>query len=1085
MDFISKFNEYCGYDGWVPSFLWMDESVNTLNDLLSLYKRTTKENQFLIDKLLCYEIASEDKGEQILKKNLIKVIEELSNKKLLFSDTVKEIREVLISKIKSYQKQTISTHSKVAEEVYLLLQLFPTLSEIKSIFNENLTIDWYDWFFYFCIKSEDNRAFFNRILENYIKLFETAVVEDKYAYFFLWWEKYIDYIISDNETNNLFLNLLGNNPESLKKYFSWYYSDWKEAPFLNWSSTLTQKCIRTLIKEYYEKKDYNIERVLEQNLFQTIIKSQNKEIKFVSKLITYINEEKHQYFSASPIILKWLLTENTIDKIIGLKRWDRTILRLYYSIRREWDSNLVQKLYQIYQSIIDKNEEYIKDSNEKTEEENKNIKSEIEKIIDDLSGRKWKIIPSNILSLYKDHKDFFESYQIDFIKEQIDLYLTSDSTNPWNPKLWIEYSWENTFSWPWFIQDLELCIEIALSENIDLTKYRERIFYLIPYLFDSDYRKLVEGFDRNLNVTDNHLIDWILDVYSHKTNKGLWYFHAWRLALLFKDKILCIKDLNPEQYTRLREICKSMIQSSDTHVSIWDKKSYFDLLVENKPERIYTDWMCEYHEQLMEEHKWINYFDNYLRHNLPNINHFDLFIELNKALILLYKDKKAINWRVSQLLWINEDFEEVETTWVRWISNIERELVYWDYSDEFFYSVLEKVLKYPEYEDEMKAILNKAKKLWDKSEVKRYLRKFVAYYYKNIAEENKAKIYANIEDEDFVIYYLWIINWNDSQKIKYKIEKKNKNKNSFMKCLNYYHKNFIHRFKKHFIKRFNNLEKYNSWLVLEKNNLKDKVFIVTEWSTDRKILYGMAEYLKKIYPNKVDVYDFFVTCVRKYEDFDAWEGSVLKYIKGLAEMFPDKYIIWIFDADSKLKKDNNKDFKEILHCIYTLNSNDKCKYEYQNLRIIKLNEPRHYEECLEYYNEYWWCIELFFSKDVLRNYLIAPRDCCLERITDDSNIIWKCSYKGHILYIEKWKKENNDENNKISTIYERSSRFKINDDEGHVMRKNILTKSEFANLIFEWKLPMFISEEECKIFSKLFETIFDACQDIEKKINKI
>ena len=253
MDFISKFNEYCGYDECVPSFLWMDESVNSLSDLLSLYKRTTEENQFLIDKLLWYEIASEDKGEQILKKNLIKVIEELSNKKLLFSDTVKEIREVLISKIKSYQKQTISTHSKVAEEVYLLLQLFPKLSEIKSIFNENLTIDWYDWFFYFCINSEDNRVFFNRILENYIKLFETVVVEDKYAYFFLWWEKYIDYIISDNETNNLFLNLLSNNPGALKKYFSWYYSDWKEDPFLNWSSTLTQKCILSLIKEYYEK----------------------------------------------------------------------------------------------------------------------------------------------------------------------------------------------------------------------------------------------------------------------------------------------------------------------------------------------------------------------------------------------------------------------------------------------------------------------------------------------------------------------------------------------------------------------------------------------------------------------------------------------------------------------------------------------------------------------------------------------------------------------------------------------------------------------------------------------------------------
>lgn len=1074
MWFISRFNEYCDCKEGIPSLLRRNESLKELDQLSNLYKESNKsdEDEFLVDKLISYKIVGEGRDEQILKRNLIKVIEELYDKNLISLYIIEKIRGVLISKIQEYQKQNNLTYSKVFAELYLFFHLSPELNEVESIFSEALTIDWYDGFFYYCIKSENNRRFFNILLEKYIKLFEVTVANNRYEYFFLWEDKCINYIAINKETNTKFLNLLSKNPETLKSLFDWYYSERKKFPFLRGNSLDVQNCIWTLINEYYWKKIYKDDRIFKQNLFQLVIKSQFKETEFVYKVLTYLNDEKRQYFSVTPIILKALLNGKNIDKFLKFKRWNRTILGLFYSLKSEWNQVLSGKIYQKYQAIIDKNDEYIQQSRWEITEEEKKIKQDIKEIIDNniqlKETTKQNYFVSSILYLYKDHKNLFEDYQKSFVKDQIYLYLTSNNTNPWNPERWIEYIKENSFSWPWFIQDLELCIEISLSENIDLTKYKERIIYLIPYLFDWDYRKLLEGFDENLNITDNKLINWILDVYSHKNNKGLWYFHPSRLISLFDDNIFSTKDFDSKQIKQLSEICKTMIQSKESRITVGDKKSYCDFLIKNRDERIDAYWMINYHEEEMKKYEGINYFDNYLRHNINDKGGFEMFVEINEALILLFKDKNAINWQFSQLLWIKEDFEEIEYTWVHWISELERELIYWNYDNEFFYTVLTKVLKYPENINEINSILNNAQNLWDKSLFKRYLHNFVASYYKNIPEEDKAEIYANIDDKDFVIYYLWVSNWDDLQKARYKVEKKNRNIQILEGEIDNYKKWF-----KTSESIIQEKEKKIEILQEEKNYLEHEVVIITEWKTDRKILKTMAIELKKeAWDEDIKIYDFFLKWIHEYENMEAWDKRVFSLIKDLAELFPKKYFIWIFDTDWILKRNGESDsylkqLKEVWDYVYEFGKGPK------NVRIIKLTEPRwyRYKRNAEYYNNSWWSIELLYNKSRLSKYFFVPRDCNLEEIACYPDRIFKGKYKYNTIYTK----------DTYSTIYSKDNVPPIictNEEKTKIIKK-LITKNDFAEGIKNCTIAIPI--KECKIFSKLFKVIYDTYKNMEEE----
>lgn len=1077
MWFISKFKECCGDDDSIPSFLRRDEAKKELKQLLNLYKESNKldEDAFLIDRLSSYEIVSESSDKQITRRNLVEVIEKLYNGKLMSKSTAKRVREILISKIKEYQGHENPVRSNVFIEVYLLFQLSPTLVEVESIFVENLTIDWYDWFFYFCIESEDNRPFFNKLLEQYIKLFEIAVTKNEYEYFFLGEDKCLNYIVTNQETNEKFLVLLSKNPWTLRSLFGLYYSEGKEKPFLIGNKTYVQDCIWILINEYYERKLYRNDRIFKQKLFQLVINSQCKETEFVTKLFTYLNHWNHQYFSITPIILKWLLNEENIDNFLKFKRWNRTILDLYYSFKNDWNQILLEKIYQNYQSIIDKNDEYIQESREKVTQEEENIKLQIKEIIDNniqlKETTKLNYFVSSILFLYKEHKDLFEDYQKNFVKDQIHLYFTSEDTNPWNSKLWIEYSKENSFSWPWFIQDLNLCVEIALYENIDLSKYKERVVYLIPYLFDWDYRKLVEGFDKNLRIIDGKLIDWILDVYSHKSNKGLWYLHPSRLISLLRDNILSTKDFTSLQVNILWEICKNMIQSTESRISVWDKKIYCNFLVNNKDNRIDVYWLIGYYEQEIWKYKEINYFDDYLRHNIKEEKGFELFLEVNKSLILLFKNKNAIDWRFSQLLWIKKDFYNIEYVWVRGISELEKELTYWNNEDDFFYSVLLEVLKYPENKDQVDNILNRAQELWKKSKFKWYLYNFIANYYKNIPEEDKAEVYANIDDKDFVYYYLGIVDWDYTKKLEYQFLKWSLSKKNLIRQIEEKDKKIYDA-----NQRIDQLTKQVKIKNLEVAELsKYKVLIFTEWKSDWKHLIGIAERLKELKPNNKKIYQFVIDYLVKY-DCDTWDSFIIECISKLWKIYEDGFknvkILLIVDPDweDKLLKDYEPE---------SCDSIKKPEAQNQNCRLIILTDPRKKEKYKDFYDEHRWCIELLYSKRVLKNRFIIPRDIKMEDCNKFSVSLIKIKYKGKILYIK-----TSDDNKKLRNVYDRNVKCiydsKFNKMDTKALAKLwIASKDEFAGEIYEKEISRNkLTYNDIKNFDVLFQTIYKAWQNI-------
>ena len=141
------------------------------------------------------------------------------------------------------------------------------------------------------------------------------------------------------------------------------------------------------------------------------------------------------------------------------------------------------------------------------------------------------------------------------------------------------------------------------------------------------------------------------------------------------------------------------------------------------------------------------------------------------------------------------------------------------------------------------------------------------------------------------------------------------------------------------------------------------------------------ELWKEAWDEDVKIYDFFLKGINEYENMEAWDKRVFSLIKDLAELFPKKYFIWIFDTDWILKKNGEcdsylKQLKEVWDYVY------EFKKGFKNVRIIKLTEPRwyNYKRNIEYYDNSWWSIELLYNKSRLWKYFFVPRDCSLEEI---------------------------------------------------------------------------------------------------------
>ena len=1020
MSFQSNFNNYCNTT--IPTFLWKDEKA--LKSLIKLYSEL--DFPFLIRQIRSYWIKWN--RNQILRRNLYEVIESLLNR---FSH--KQKREIAVESSKKVLDFQINnfTYSDYFYELRLLILLNPSKNIILSVYKNEKTPHAFWCFFDYCIKNDD-REFFIDVMKRYIPLYELTYNKEEFRYFDLRSQENIDYILKDLNTINQFLELLSNNSNALFNLIDGYHLPEEKIVnvFSNWDNVLSQKNIKIVIKRYYEDRSFEIDRIIKSSLFISILWTQKDDDKFVKSVFDYINNESRQYYTITKSVLLWLVSYELIDLFFQYNRGVWTILAIYYSLS---DKDIQQKkikgaIYNKYTEIIEnnnrKNEEYREQDEKRLNEEERKIKEDINEIISEVTKlentTKEKYFSSRILYLYKNYKELFEENQVPFVKKQINLYFTSDRTNPWSQYAKVDISGWNQFSWPWFISDLELCIEISISEWRNLWEYIERIIYLIPYLFDSEYENLVKFFNINkIIINDKKHINRLLKVYNHESNHWkLWYLHPYRIISLFNDNILSINVLTKEQKEKLSEICEKMVKTDNERVSMREKESYIEFIIKEAEYLNYL-WIKEYNKELS-SHVWnYNYYEDYLRNKIKkdDINDFEMFCHTNGALIEISKNKEAIQRRLNQLKWIKTDYIDIMKNWVvHWVTPIENEIIRWRHENKFFYTPLLSAIKFDDYENDVLEILEIAKTFKsDNSEIKKYLYRFVASYYKTVPSKKKINVYAWINNKEFIIYYLWAAYWSEKIKKKYKenvkvikdkksIKKREKHIENLEKEINNYkieieklkyEKEELHNKNDELIWKLKELLKENKILNNKVDKLENRTIIITEWKTDWKHLEKIAKEFKKNYPNDSEKFDCFLDNFLIY-NFAVGEDKLHDLIWKLAQMFPKYRIIWIVDTDWKTA-DLLKNYEPNWENIY------KSK-KIKNVRIVTLPNPRKYgTKKMQNLYKNWRCIELLYNHNLLKDKFIL----CWE--LDESNIIekywvpfYKFKYNGKNILLKKW-----------------------------------------------------------------------------------
>ena len=1100
MSFKSKFIEYSKLT--VPTFLWKDEKI--LKNYIKSYSNS--DFDFLIKQIEWYWIKSEK--DQILRRNLYAVIEALLPKFTLSNK--KKLAQEFSKKILFFQNKWI-TYSDYFYELRLLILLDPSKNAVLSVYKNEKAPHAFWYFFDYCIKNDD-REFFIDAMIRYVSLYEVTYSKEEFRYFDLRSQENLDYILKDSNTINKFLELLSNNPNALFSLIDGYnLSEEKIVKvFSDWDNVFSQKNIEIVIKKYYEDRSFEIDRIIKSSLFISILWTQKNDAEFVKNVFDYINNESRQYYTITKSVLIWLLSYELIDLFFQYNRGVWTVLSFYYSLSEKdvQQKKIKEVIYNKYKEIIEnnnkKNEEYREQDEKRLNEEERKVKEDIYEIISEITKlentTKEKYFSSRILYLYKNYKELFEENQIPFVKKQINLYFTSNKTNPWSQYAKVDISWWNQFSRPRFISDLELCIEISILEGWNIGKYIERIIYLIPYLFDSEYEKLVKFFNVNkIIIDDKRHINRLLKVYNHESDHWkLWYLHPYRIISLFNDNILCIDVLTKGQKEKLSKICEKMVKTDNERVSMREKESYIKFIIKESEYLNYL-WIEEYNNELLSRAWNYNYYEDYLRNKIKkdDVNDFEMLCHTNGALIEISKNKGAIQRRLNQLKWIKTDYVDIMKNWVvHWVTPIENEIIRWRHENKFFYTPLLNAIKYDDYENDILEILDNAKTFKsDNSEIKKYLYRFVASYYKTVSSKKKINVYAWINNKEFVIYYLWAAYWSEDLKEKYinrskKLKEKEKVKRKTLK---------IDELKKEngdLIKKYKSLQKEKHELILDnyklksdyikleqnnkflkyKNNdleeeilkLKNKIIIFTEWKTDWKHMLRMARELKKIFPKKYKIYDFFINNIKQYNYNDMWWETLSIFIEKLAWLYPEFKVIWILDTDGD---------KKIMKNWIPLVNSDNChiykKTDLNNLRLVTLTEPWHYGELKnEYYNEHKWCTELFYSRKKLKNKLITPRDIDSIELTKKFGVTFdKIKFWRKILYIKNFRSKD------CSNILDHNSNsiFDIKWDPYN----QIISKDDFSNFVLNWDIKF--SKKDIIVFNPLFEIIYNAYIDMINK----
>lgn len=885
------------------------------------------------------------------------------------------------------------------------------------------------------------------------------LTKDKYIYFLqeLWNKKslkeYVWHLKDDNFENSFTQKIIDKwfNLRLKKELYDFlislikYWNEWKNNYY---REKVYYKQIQNFFNRYRE--EYN-----EKNFF----------IKFFDD-ISYDKKWFYYFRFFEEFISNVVKNENDVSLLLevdSIKSNDYILAyRIYQNLKELSNITLIEKFEEIIWEKINniklrqeewkrKNDEYLKkDDNKKYEE----IKSFLEMINRD--NKKW-FLPI-LFKYYLENEDLLFSFEADWyninkiINEQLNYFLTWENLNPWNIDAlkWFEKTewWYNWFTW-YFDESLELALKISEKLWKDLSSYKNRLSYYIPFqLWDETLNKLFDlcWFEEFENIYK------VYKEYSYVAD-----FHPQNI-ITYYEKVR--NELSEELKKEVLEFLKSWIEK---YKSFYDKEKVLDFLYEFWEKNKYFQGIFNWNKGN------INYFNYWSRVN-DEYQSFRLALKANEILIK-NGDKESIEWRLEQIKWWKTENREY---WNWFLPDDDINL-----SDDDFINVLKQIKS--DNSIVIDLFIDLLKHWFDNYEENYtnycfYIFKSFNYYLtwlSNISKNpylvNKIwEILSKIEKTDAIIYFKRYIdefeNWLFLEKINTTYEK-NKNSSEYFESI--------------ISKQSKEIDLLRG--INEKHN-KEKVVILTEWPTD---YYHLKKAFEELYKNWF-IKTNFLTYFKKLENI--WDTKIqwsciqtYSYIEKYSFLHPNKLVIWIFDTDD-LSFLNEKD-RDIFWLSLFIEKN--INSEKNNLFIFWLwywDKIKHLDEKI-YNNKS--CIELMYDEDFLEGKILT------KKFKDENYNIEKFVKS---LYKFKWNYfsiKNNEKKEKL--VYDDKKMFDIYDSKWIIYNKikewddikssivfPFLTKIEFAKNIEEWKYDNELTIDVWKRFLPIFNKIEELINDYNK-----
>ncbi len=767
-DFLKKLNTYQE----LPEYLSEDQPH--FSELINLF--TKEDLDLFLDHIASLDMSSDN----IQISNILKILSNITLlQKLDESDKIKIGKKFM--SFFSDKKQDYSNVSYLWNRIHVLFKIcwdVLSVDDVRLLFwNESIRNTKLSVFLSFFRE--------NKIIDTYIDAlwFELSKEkEDGFIHYNIA-EDDINFLKENQDVYNLFLQILQKRTDVATRILLQWGKEWwsqsnrKKELFIESLETLTlenrillEKITKNIItfdkKGFWRpsKKAELLKCPLFHELWEFLVEKRPDFFREILQL--YDNSESFIFHESEDFFSYSILPEQVerFTSIALISKW--TILSIFYQIKRSDRKNkklILDEFIKCEKDLIEKNEEQIvvneKKEQSRIKKENGKIRREILSICRTLKDPKF--FSEKLLYLYEEHPNLFLSKEMNILKNQVRKILSDkEYFNPKLAKVTIQRKdGQTTFSRSHYMNNttLERCLKIWSELWIDLHPYSWKFVAYLPFTFSS------ENFLKEIKEFQEEDIEYIVQAYSKSRDDidGLRLFHPGNFIEICEKGYF--SKLDGEALAPIAEILKDLLSEDITIIDLYFKKKIVALF--------WTDRLSNYLWKnffeksfvsfIPQSNRKLNLFNDILSGKTSNqeiTNNFELWAEINKILVLNYKDKNAIKWRLNQIKNISIAVNEPPK------GRAYSPTILMDETSGFhenkFYDPLLSVINYPEYVDEILEILRKTFTLnTENNQTPSYLKNFVAKYYRKTDKEEalvklKQEIGSSEEWKKFLDWYL-------------------------------------------------------------------------------------------------------------------------------------------------------------------------------------------------------------------------------------------------------------------------------------------------------------------------------------------